>query len=508
MLTFDAAGAGGISEGPLFGSKSFTYGLTSRVSSLSFLDKIGIIDFGGVPQYKNGHFKLNYKKGALLWNLNLIGGDDVIEGDVSKKFTNGMDSTKWRQKVDYTQSSTNLFAGTRFTYKQERGTSSIYAAWNTKKSNNVNDIYQNYVSGDTLILDSLFIKEEAGSRGSKWIMGADKTHAIGRSWTLGYGYLHDYVSASSSNAEKKNAFLESNPIDSLNYSFDHQIESQFFSLGAYAELIRQGRTMDFYLGYRQLYDEFTGKSLGGPRIGIKRYFKGYTVKYGGGMHTQSPAVSMMLANLPEGTGELPFSLQNVLGLEVQLPLRTMFNMEVYHKQNYNQLRLYPISSNIVLTQFHGKSRSTGVDLYLKKELSHGVWSTLSYTYAHSRAYWLGKWAKYEYSIPHSLTSSLGYTINKKFNCSLRFTTASGSPYTVIPESIRLEQLEKRFNRTTKASQRLDIRFDHRSNYKKISIISFIEITNVLNHQNTYAIEEFDLRKGWGFFPVGGVRMAF
>ena len=140
----------------------------------------------------------------------------------------------------------------------------------------------------------------------------------------------------------------------------------------------------------------------------------------------------------------------------------------------------------------------------KKNLVKNWWSTLTYTYCWNREKRDGGWKKYLYSIPHYGNLIVGYDLNRNYTASARFSASTGMPYT--PQTIANAP---RFSKRADTYHRIDLRFDYRESFRKMSLTLFIEISNLMGTSNKFVRSEGDYGEGgWGFFPVGGLQLAF
>jgi len=81
IFSFGVLGTDLTMEGPFSNNYSGSYLVNYRYSSLDILDKAGIVDFGGVPKYQDGSFKINLptKKFGNFSAFGLFGISHIIE---------------------------------------------------------------------------------------------------------------------------------------------------------------------------------------------------------------------------------------------------------------------------------------------------------------------------------------------------------------------------------------------------------------------------------------------
>jgi len=84
-IGFSALGLEANSEGPINKEKGSSYNVNYRYSSLALLTDVGIVDFGGVPKYQDGAFKLHFptKKAGVFsfYGIGGISGIDEVDRD-------------------------------------------------------------------------------------------------------------------------------------------------------------------------------------------------------------------------------------------------------------------------------------------------------------------------------------------------------------------------------------------------------------------------------------------
>jgi hypothetical protein len=164
----------------------------------------------------------------------------------------------------------------------------------------------------------------------------------------------------------------------------------------------------------------------------------------------------------------------------------------------------------------------GIDFSLHKKLTgNGFYGMLNYTLAESRVTALkGGEKPGSFDYRHNLTIIAGYQISDDWLVGIKFRYTTGRPYT--PFDIAASTIAGRgvadFNNFNgarfKAYNRLDIRVDKKWNFKKVSIVSYIELQNVFNISNvyTYFWNEYKNVQGtiyqWAFLPVGGFSVQF
>lgn len=511
MGTADVAGLGGLLEGPIPGSGGRgTYGATARLSALTFLDRMGLIDFGGIPRYGNGHLKLNWEAGGWDYSVNVLGGVDDYEetetyGPVSllKEDT----SARYRGERNEALYTGNVFGGLRATRKLERGKLSLYGAGNFREYE-YREEFDNVLAGGGPAAPTALSNgggEESG--GTRILWGADADRFLTPAFTLRAGLLHEYDLPEKTEWRRSRAVLPGRADSAQDFRLVR--EGAFYTLGAYAEAAWKRGPWDLAAGARLLYDEYTTSAFAGPRLSARRQLGSHAFKAAFGAHTQSQAGPAFGRGVPEGTGRLPYNLQTVLGWDASLPFGVSARLELFDKQAFRLLRFRADGT----ARDTGTTVSRGVDLMVRKALRAKAWGAAAYTFAWNREEREGEWEKNAYSVPHTFSTSLGYDFSRRFTASVKLGLASGSPYTrpdTAASATGPAPLDpsRRYAETAEAYLRLDARAEYRHAFPRATLGLFLEITNLTDEANLFAEEEFFLQPGWGFLPIGGLTLSF
>jgi hypothetical protein len=515
---FDMAGFGGLVEGPVPGTGGrTTFGATTRISSLSTLDRLGVIDFGGVPRYGNAHLKLNHLAGPWDLSFNALGGVDEYDSrwtDPALTRLSPLDSARYRTGREERMHTDNLFVGLRATRNAEAGRISGYAALNTRayRYEEARD-HRLARDGGPLSPAGLRTGFSESSGGSRLLWGLDADRRLGRAWTARAGALHEYDRPDL--VRESDFRLAREGAEDSSGGTREERSTSYYSAGAYGELEYDAGAWEVIGGARLLHDEYTGKSFLGPRLAVTRRIGSHALKGAVGLHTQSQAEAAFAKGRSPGEGALPFNVQSLVGWDAGLPDGFFTRVEVYDKQTFRLLRFRaadgaPRDSERSVYRDTGRSVSRGVEIYVRKSLRDKLWGSASYTFAWNRDEVDGRYVTNAYSVPHSFSSSLGYDFGRRFSASLRIGLGSGSPYTPLSGGSAMGGgvPGKRFSEVTDPYFRLDTRVEYRHAFSKATLGGFLEITNLTDNENLFAEEEFFLNEGWGFLPVGGVTLSF
>ena len=270
-----------------------------------------------------------------------------------------------------------------------------------------------------------------------------------------------------------------------------------------------------YFGYTQ------AKNLS-PRFGLSyELMPKTTLNTSFGFFYQAPPYVLLTADDQNRKLKNLHANHYVIGLERLFRNDLKFTLEFYNK-DYDD---YPIRQSDA-TRIHvndGEGYVRGVDIFLQKKLSGGLYGLVSYSYARARA----KTPKtgefdWDYDYRHIFTLITGYRLSDKWEISGKWRYMGGRPYTPIIDSFELAPgdwepiYDEKYPNTERYPpyHRLDIRFDRRFHFKSWNLTTYFEVENIYNRRNIWTYRwNRDERKNdevyqFGFFPVGGFRVEF
>jgi outer membrane receptor for ferrienterochelin and colicin len=227
----------------------------------------------------------------------------------------------------------------------------------------------------------------------------------------------------------------------------------------------------------------------------------------------------------------------IAGITYLITPDTRFTLEGYYKR-YDT---YPVSadsgyemismansgaeygSNIQAERLvsEGQGKTHGIELTLHKKLVEKLYGLITYSYSIIQHKALDEiYRDGAFDNRHVFNCILGYRKSKSWEFSAKWRYAGGVPYTPydIQASIAagngmldLSRInEDRFT----PYRRFDIRADYRSFYRKYTVITYVSIENLFDHQNVYyrywnrAQEKTDYAYQISRFIVGGVSFEF
>ncbi|MEP7146647.1 MAG: TonB-dependent receptor [bacterium] len=170
----------------------------------------------------------------------------------------------------------------------------------------------------------------------------------------------------------------------------------------------------------------------------------------------------------------------------------------------------------------GKGFVKGIDISIQKKLSHsGLYGMLNYSFIKSEFTALaGNEKPGAFDAGHQLTLIAGYQFKNGWLVGTKFKYTGGRPYTPLDE-----QASGRVNRAVYSTgdfnsqrypyyMRVDLRVDKKFDFKKASLVAYLELQNLFDRQNIYSYywnednNKLATIYQWAFFPVGGISVQF
>ncbi len=169
----------------------------------------------------------------------------------------------------------------------------------------------------------------------------------------------------------------------------------------------------------------------------------------------------------------------------------------------------------------GEGRARGVEIFLHKKLTRGLYGQASYSVSRTEHAALdGVIRRGAFDAPHTMSFIGGYRLGDTWEFSTRFTFASGRPYT--PPLLDPSQEQNRWisdltrvnDERMSSYNRLDVRVDRRFALGPTHTTLFFEAQNIYNRENIaryvwnpktrmpFAELQF------GFLPIFGVNLEF
>lgn len=326
-------------------------------------------------------------------------------------------------------------------------------------------------------------------------------------------------------------FGETLPISSANVNDDY-FKISFYSLySAY-----YFNSFRFNFGVRANYfNAIDEKFTFSPRLSMSYYFNNITnISFSTGIYHQSPSYIWLAFEENKRLKSIQVN-QYILGLSHMLREDIKVKLEGFYKDytnyptstlrpyfvlantgagfsgssdNYSSFGLEPLVSE-------GEGYSRGLEFSMQKKSSNiNHYGIASITY--SQTYFTGLdniERKGQYDQKWIVSLSAGYIFNNKWEASLKFRYATGSPYT--PYNFNgTQNVSDYLTAQLKDSHGLDVRVDRRWNFDGLTLITYIDIQNIYNQKNitavryNYATREIEENEEIGILPSIGISLEF
>lgn len=326
-------------------------------------------------------------------------------------------------------------------------------------------------------------------------------------------------------------FGETLPINSANTD-ENYYKFSLYSL--YSANYFTGLRLNF--GLRANYfNAIDTKFTVSPRLSLSYLFNNLiTVSFSTGIYRQSP--SYIWLTLAENTKLKPIQVeQYIVGLSHMLREDVKIKLEGFYKNytNYptSQLRPYLVLANtgsgfgggennyssfgFESLSSAGKGFSRGLEFSMQKkssDVSH--YSLVSVTFSEAKFTGLDDVARDgQYSQKWIVSLSAGYIFNEKWEASMKFRYATGSPYTPFNND-GTQSVINYLSNNLNDSHGLDIRVDRRWNFNGWALITYLDVQNIYNNKNTtqirwdYKEQKISENSEIGILPSIGISLEF
>lgn len=491
-------------EGPLPGSRGGSYLANYRYSSLALLDRAGIVDYGGVPDYTDGSFKVNVPTKAGTFAVWGLGGISHIEQkDLSGDTLFSQGDYRSRMGV----------AG--ITHTRTLGERSYVQSGFTLSGNSSGAKYS-----ETPSVDELELEPRHNSELNKWTMRFSSTlnNKLSAKHKLRSGIIVSVdrfrMSSSSWDADVDRMVNELNTTGAAT-------TVQAFSSWKWRWNQRWTMTSGFHL----LHFALNKSTSIEPRVGLRYQWKpDQAFTFGAGLHSRTEPVMTYLAQAVDPNGAvyqpnlglgLSRALHFVAGFERMLAPDLQLKGEVYYQHLFGMpVENSPTSSYSLANSVDwfsnrslvndGVGRNCGMELALEKFLSRSYHFMITGSLSDARY-------KAEDGVWHNSRFNIGTVANvlggKEWNVGKDRTIMTGVRYSVIggqyrtpidlPASIAAGQEVGKgevWSEKGDAVQKLDVVLSYRLGRKKVSHEFKLDVQNVLNAR-TAVYRYFDRRTG-------------
>ncbi|MEW6751014.1 MAG: TonB-dependent receptor [Candidatus Latescibacterota bacterium] len=315
---------------------------------------------------------------------------------------------------------------------------------------------------------------------------------------------------------------------------DQDVETS--KVGFYASLRQAlGPRLSATAGARCEYFELNEEIDVAPRLGLTWALDDRTsLNLAYGIYYQNLPPSLLVQHPANLRLENPRADHYVLGLRRRLTPSTLLTVESYLK-DYTELPLDPYDPTACVIDGYaeyggpvfgrlaggGTARSYGLEALVQKKLAQDLYGSASYSYSVSRYTDLtGQERNRGFDNRHLGSLIVGYRHSDRWEYSLRWTYAGGRPYTPFDPALSAQLGTGIVDATRVNAQRypayhrLDLRCDYRQHFRRLNLVSYLDLLNTYNRRNLFALywDEDEQSTGridqWSFIPVGGFELEF
>lgn len=515
-INLNVGGFGGIFEGPLFSEKG-SYLVSVRRSYLELLK--GAIQLSAVPNFWDINLKLNYDFSPSD-KLSMIGFGSIDRIDFDGDKTDDLDDPYGKAFSHQN----NYVLGFNYTKIFKKG------YLQTTASHSISD-YDIVSWGQRQ--DTVYFNDKANEK--EYTLKTELNYQANKILNLNFTAGGKYADV------KNNVFARQDTTYAgyvrENLIFDNTINPYklFGSFNLTSKFLNDKLILN--TGFRYDYFDFINlKSYFSPRAGASLKITPVTTMNASyGIFYQTPAYLWLASNPINKNLNAIRSEHFILGVEQLLSADLKLTVEAYEKR----YRDYPVPLNnptFILIDggsdfgpnlvgpavSAGKGYVRGIDFSLHKKLTgNGFYGMLNYSYSYSNFTALAGGEKPgAYDPTNQVTLILGYQVADEWLVGFKIKYAGGKPYTPL-------DIDKstQFNRGIYATDdfnssrypyymRFDLRVDKKVNFKKASLVGYIEFQNLFNRKNvnSYFWNETKNAQGtvynWAFLPVGGLSLQF
>lgn len=500
-------------EGPIGEKGNFLF--SARRSYLDFI--FNAAGFNFVPQYYDLLSKLSYNfdsKNRLSYLF--IGAFDNV------KFNNQTSEDRYENSRILGSDQNTYVTGLSFRHLFEKGFFTLTLSRN----------FTDYDSAqrDSLLKPIFLNKSREGENELK----ADVVYKLSDASELNFGASAKLIkfSADILLPTFKTSFGETLSLSALS------AKNNYVKLSSYIQysdvyfkrlLFNVGARMDYF-------DGIETKVYLNPRLSFAYMISDLaTLNFSAGVYSQSPSY-IWLSAIPSNKNLKAVQVkQFVLGYERNLREDIRMKLEGFYKdysnypssltrpylvlantgagfgggdQNFDSFGFEPLVSS-------GIGDVRGIEFSMQKKASETPhYAILSVTYSESNFKGVDKIDRPgSYDQRWIVNLSGGYIFNKKWEASLKFRLATGSPYTPFNNNGTQSVINYNIARF-KEFHSLDLRFDRRWDFENWTLITYLDIQNIYNNKQSNTIR-WDFRKGEvdqqssiGILPSIGISLEF
>lgn len=287
------------------------------------------------------------------------------------------------------------------------------------------------------------------------------------------------------------------------------------------------------LGLRYDYFEYLNdKNYIAPRASLEVPLnKKFSVSFAYGIFYQSPSYIWLAANEQNRNLKDIRADHYVAGLEYLFSSDVRMTLEAYYK-DYSD---YPVSTSrpyLILGNNGGNFEkqdefglepltsagtgfARGIEFFIQKALTTNFYGLLNFSYYEAKYKALdGIERQSNFDNVFLFTVTGGYKLGYGWEAAAKFRLVGGRPYTPI-DPVNGTQLVSEYNTVRLPDyNRLDLRVDKTFNFKNWTLVTYIDLQDVLNQKNVEDVEwnkytkSIEYNESIGFLPTIGINAMF
>ncbi|HMS63729.1 MAG TPA: TonB-dependent receptor [Ignavibacteria bacterium] len=512
-VNLSIAGFGVIVEGPVTDKGSVLFSVRR-----SYLELIkSAIRLTSAPNYWDFNLKANYEAGpndkfVLIGLLGLDKVDFSGESADDNPFGNSNDNQK------------TLGVGINYTKLFKKG----YLETVLSDSHTDNNIIQ--IDGQTALVNFQNV-----SNNNEVILRSNLNYQLSGSFMMNVGGGGRLANINNQIFLKGDTTPAGYVYDTINTNFNIKSYKLFGHVNFTSKFFNE--RLNINTGVRVEYFEYINlKTYLSPRIGASYSLTPITnINAAYGIYHQTPEYFWLSSDIRNKNLNSIRCEQYVAGIDHYFAGDLKATIEVYYK-NYKD---YPVwldiptyilidggaefGPNIVGQAVSGGNGFTkGIDISLQKKLTeNGFYGMINYSYINSGFTALaGNEKPGAFDPGNQFTLIAGYQFKNGWLIGSKFKYSGGRPYTPLNYEASAEVNRGVFATDDFNSSRypyymrIDLRVDKKIDFKKASLVAYIEIQNLFDRENIYSYywNEDSKEPGtiyqWAFFPVGGISVQF
>jgi hypothetical protein len=518
-LNLSATGFGGILEGPLGSKQKGSWLFSIRRSYLDLV--FNAAGFGFIPEYNSAQIKGVYDLDEHnIITFNAIGNLDKV------RFNN--DDIKNRQDNE------NILKNNQYGYTNSLEWKSLL----TDKSYLKINLSRSYTNFDYSARDANFVEKfKNQSNEIENVLKAEYNLLPNNNTEISLGVEGKLINFSNIIKTVRDTLYTIDPYTGNRYiipALDFNESNITYKTAAFVQLTQKLlKIVKLSFGMRYDYFDFINKKSNlSPRASATiNLLSNLNLNFSYGIFYQSPSYIWLVSNPQNRDIKNIRADHYIAGIEFLPGKDTRATVEVYYKKysDYpaSSLRPYFIladnggnyetSSSFGLEPLisAGVGHAQGIEFFFQKTLSEKFYTTVNLSLFNARYTSLdGIERASDYDNGVLFVANGGYIAGKGWELSSKFRFIGGRPYTPI-NPVDGTQIVSLYN-----SERLpdyyslDIRADKRWNFKKWSLVTYIDVQNITGKKNItdYKWNKYtktiDENKSLGVFPTIGINAMF